>query len=247
MIDAVLFDLDGTLVQTEKLKALSYARAAHALSDGAVTEEEVMEAFKEVVGFSRHEVAVFLVERFNLEKPAERLMKDTGTETPWQAYVHKRLEFYEAILADPDILRESVCPYNVGLLTFLNNKGTLTGLATMSFRDQARKVLDILGLGNRFGFVATRDDVEHGKPDPEIYRLVARHLEADPKNCLVIEDSATGVRAALAAGMRCIAVTTDFTRQQVHDEKLLDPNWVVDDPSRLHETAARAMAMEDLN
>ena len=53
----MIFDLDGTLVQTERLKAISYARAAADLSASAITEEEVVEAFKEVVGLPRRQVA----------------------------------------------------------------------------------------------------------------------------------------------------------------------------------------------
>lgn len=66
MIRAMIFDLDGTLVQTEKLKALSYARAAVKLCPHELNEEEVVEAFKEVVGLSRREVASALVEKFGL-------------------------------------------------------------------------------------------------------------------------------------------------------------------------------------
>ena len=88
-------------------------------------------------------------------------------------------------------------------------------------------------LADAFDFVATRDDVEHGKPDPEIYQLVARDLNIPASECLVIEDSPSGVQAALAAGMWCVAVTTPFTRQRIHTSQLLDLRWIVDDPTRL--------------
>ena len=67
MIRAMIFNLDGTLVQTERLKALSYARAAVELCPHALGEGEVAEAFKEVVGLSRREVATALVKRSGLE------------------------------------------------------------------------------------------------------------------------------------------------------------------------------------
>jgi beta-phosphoglucomutase-like phosphatase (HAD superfamily) len=142
---AFIFDLDGTLVETEELKALSYARAA-----------------------------------------AE-----------------------------------------------LRGAGYRTGLATMSHTEQARRVLGILGLTDAFDAMATRDDVEHGKPDPEIDLLVARELGAKPEDCPVIEDSPAGVAAALAAGMDAIAVTTALTRQRFRETDLLDRCRVVDDPRRL--------------
>jgi HAD superfamily hydrolase (TIGR01509 family) len=83
----------------------------------------------------------------------------------------------------------------------------------MSHTEQARRILSILGLTDAFDVVATRDDVEHGKADPEIDLLVARELGVKPEDFLVIEDSPAGVAAALAATMDLIAVTTELTRQ----------------------------------
>jgi len=88
-------------------------------------------------------------------------------------------------------------------------------------------------LTDEFDVIATRDDVEHGKPDPEIDLLVARELGVKPEECLVIEDSPAGVQAALAAGMEVIAVTTELTRQKFRDTDLLDRCRVVDDPRML--------------
>ena len=94
-------------------------------------------------------------------------------------------------------------------------------------------MLEVLGLTEAFDFVATRDDVEHGKPAPEIYQLVARELDIPPSECLVIEDSPSGVKAAVAAKMWCIAVTTPLTRRGIHALQLLDERWIVDDPATL--------------
>jgi beta-phosphoglucomutase-like phosphatase (HAD superfamily) len=94
-------------------------------------------------------------------------------------------------------------------------------------------VLDILGLADEFDVVVTRDDVEHGKPDPEMHLLAARELGVRPEECLAIEDSPAGVKAALAAGTEIVAVTTDLTRQKFRDTNLLDRSHVVDDPRAL--------------
>lgn len=240
MIKAIIFDLDGTLVQTERLKALSYARAAVELKELAqdrasalFLEESVVKAFKEVVGLPRREVARALLQRFDLHEASRARMAEFGVETSWQAYVQVRLRHYEAMLTDPQVLRDNQWPHNMALLQRAREMGCELALATMSRCSQAVRVLDILDLRDAFDFVATRDDVENGKPDPEIYELVAAELDVAASECLVIEDSPSGVKAALAAGMHVVAVSTPFTRDHLWEVALLSPDHVVDDPAVL--------------
>jgi beta-phosphoglucomutase-like phosphatase (HAD superfamily) len=87
--------------------------------------------------------------------------------------------------------------------------------------------------------VATRDDVEKGKPDPEIYNLVATELFVDPADCLVVEDSLSGVMAALSAGMKVVAIATPFTGQSLHASGLLPPDLIVDDSHLVAAAVAR--------
>lgn len=243
MIRAMIFDLDGTLVQTEKLKALSYARAAKALRP-ELNEVDVIEAFKDVVGLSRHEVAQKLLARFGLETVARTHMDAYSVETPWQAYIQMRLKIYNDLLANPEVIVRNQWPHNVELLKRAAETCAKVGLATMSFCSQVQRVLSILKLDDVFDFVASRADVENGKPDPEIYLLVADQLGVPPSECLVIEDSPTGVKAALAAGMACIAVSTPFTRQALHATGILDDRWIVDDPDTLLTVVDRTMACQ---
>src|SRR5690242_1042891 len=241
MILLVIFDLDGTLVETEELKALSYARAAVELRP-ELSEAEVVEAFKEVVGLPRQEVATALLQRFGLEEAARKRMPEFGVNAPWQAYVQVRQGIYEAMLADPELLRKQQWPHNIALLHESRRQGCLIALATMSYIKQVQRVLDVLGLANAFDFVASRDDVEHGKPDPEIYLLIARELGVPPADCLVVEDSPAGVKAAQAAGMNVVAVSTPFTRQRLHESGLLPPQHIVDIPSMLPDVVAHVIA-----
>lgn len=229
----MIFDLDGTLVQTEKLKARSYALAAAELCAGRLEERDVVDAFVEVVGLPRREVATYLVDRFDLSEKAMTLAPSFGVTTAWQSYVQLRLRYYEDMISDPAVITSNTWPHNIELLALARRTRCKTALATMSHCEQATRVIDTLGLRDQFDFVATRDDVAHGKPDPEIYQLVASELGSDPSECLVVEDSPTGVRAALAAGMRCVAVSTPFTRRALHASGLLEGSWIVDDPSQL--------------
>jgi beta-phosphoglucomutase-like phosphatase (HAD superfamily) len=144
-----------------------------------------------------------------------------------------RMEIYDSLISDPEILNKHLCPYNLGLLKWVRQNRYQTGLGTQSQRPETMRILEILGIKKDFDFIATREDVENPKPDPEIYNLLASELNVSPNECLVIEDSASGVKAALAAGMGCIAVTTDLTREGVHKMGPLDKLWVVDSPPEL--------------
>jgi beta-phosphoglucomutase-like phosphatase (HAD superfamily) len=241
-IRAMIFDLDGTLVKTEELKALSYAKAAVELCPYTISEEAVIEAFSGLAGLSRKEVALLLIEKFDLEEKIRPKMREFGLMTAWQTFVQIRLKFYDAMLDDADLIRSMQWEHNVDLLAFSRTQGCKTALATMSYCDQVGRILSVLDWTDKFDFIATRDDVLLGKPDPEIYFLVSDEMGIPPEECLVIEDSSYGAQAALSAGMHVIAVSTRFTKAGLHALKTLDPRWIVDDPAMVMETVERCFA-----
>jgi beta-phosphoglucomutase len=233
VISAVLFDLDGTLVETEELKAISHGRTVAELRPD-VSEDEVADVYaNDLVGHSRQEVAETLVQLFGLEEVARERMAELGAEEPWQVLVSIRHDIYGEILGDTDLLLEQRYPHNIELLQELRGEGYPTACATMSHRPQVERVLSVLGLEDAFEVVATMDDVEHGKPNPEIDLLVAKKLGMPPEEFLVIEDSRAGVEAAVAAGMVVVAVPTKITSKGVYASNLLEPRWVVEDPKTL--------------
>lgn len=235
MISAVLFDLDGTLVETEELKAISHARSIAELRP-EVPEEDVVFAYTEdLVGHPRREVAKTLVQRFGLETAARERMEEFEADEPWQVLVSIRHGIYEALLADSGLLLEKRYPHNINLLRKVRCEGYPTALATMSHRHQVERVLSVLGLSEAFDVIATMEDVQRGKPDPEIDLFVSREMELPPEEFLVIEDSPAGVAAALAAGMAVVAVPTRITTRKLHASGLLELRWLVEDPRTLPE------------
>lgn len=194
--DAVVFDMDGTLVHTETLHRQSWelAIADRGLALPSVDYEKTFagrpgrEICRDVFGFEGEEIELFveLVER-----------KYRG-------------------LADGNL---SPLP---GVLAFIELVESLPIAVAMSARrDSARKTLEALGLWGRFEAVVTADDITQGKPHPEIFLLAADRLGVDPNRCLAFEDSHSGLKAARAAGMTCIGVSTS------HDV-LPDAHLVID-------------------
>jgi len=99
----------------------------------------------------------------------------------------------------------------------------------------------VLGLEDAFDSIATREVVTHGKPDPEIYRWSANALKVSPEECLVIEDSPSGVEAAHGCGAKVIAIPTDYSREKFRDGTLLDRRWVVEDATKLESVFRSAL------
>jgi beta-phosphoglucomutase len=233
VIRAVIFDLDDTLVQTETLKALSYAKAAVELVPDRLSEAMVVDAFKDLVGRPREVVVEALLERFDLRAAAARRTAEFGVKTPEDAFSALRLKDYDMLIGDDALLRSKELPFAVRLVETARAFHLKTALATMSHRDQVDRILPVLGLQTAFDAIATHEVVKHGKPDPEIYLWTAKQIAVPPTECLVIEDSPSGVKAAVAAGCRVIAIPTDFTRAAFADGTLLDRKWVVEDPAKL--------------
>lgn len=229
MIKAIIFDLDGTLVQTEIVKAHSYAKAVAELSGNKVTEDEVFQNFKNYVGLSRNEVSKNLVrdykDKLNIQSNYIGDLEDT--------LIEKRLDIYNNMLEDPEILPHYCCKMTMGFLNTVYEDNYLTGLATMSHCLQVERVLQIMNIREKFKFVITRDEIENAKPHPEIYLRMKNKLEVEPDECIVIEDSVAGIKAALSAQMNVFAVTNSITRESVHKSKLLDKKFIIDNPAEL--------------
>ena len=226
MIKAVLFDLDGTLIQTEVLKATSYARAIQVLTHEEVKEAEVLKVFGKFVGLSRAEVVQGLSGHFKMA--LKKHLKGQDLSVIQEILIEKRLEIYREILEDAHLLSQHFCSFTLGLLHNLQNDGFTTVLATMSHLPEAKRITTIMEIYESFDLFLTREDVKEGKPNPEIYNKARIALDLKAEECLVIEDSVNGIKAGQNAGMPVFAVTNTITRASVHNCNLLEDHFIVD-------------------
>jgi len=233
LISAIMFDLDGTLVQSEKLKALSYAIAIQGLRRLPEPDDRAIEAYREIVGAARDVASRHIMESLKLEQELQPLTAEYGLSEPWEVLGAMRKEIYDGMVADPQVIRDNQWPHTIGFLRVAREFGCRTALATMSHREEALHVLRSLELEQYLDEVLTREDVTNAKPDPEIYLLAAKKLGVDPQDCLVIEDSPNGARAGVAAGMNVIAVATPFTMAGLHSSQVVEHTWVVHEADQL--------------
>jgi len=188
VLRGVLFDLDGTLAHTEPIQWESYRRALRAY--GADVDLET---------YRRHWIAV--------EGGSEWACRTFALPvTPAELRARKAAE-YRALIADGVPAR----PGAHEALARLAPEYALA-VATNSIRGEVDVVLGHLGLCEFFTALVAREDYVEAKPAPDPYREAARRLGLAPAACVVVEDTARGVRSGLAAGCVVIAVPSELTR-----------------------------------
>lgn len=181
---AVIFDMDGTLLDTERVSQAAWRRAA---ADFDITiPEETLRAF---IGCSLPNARVMINELFGDEDLTDRL------------FAHEAEVFFQ--IRDAELVTK---PGALACVRALADAGIPVALATSTAREHALPSLDRFGFREHFRATVFGDEVARSKPEPDIYLEAARRLELDPRTCVAVEDSFNGVRAGAAAGMRVIMV-----------------------------------------
>jgi HAD superfamily hydrolase (TIGR01509 family) len=181
---AVIFDCDGTLVDSEPLARRSWQRSLEP-HGYAIRDDE----YAGLVGLPFPRVHAYFAGRIaGLEEPGAF----------WGTYSATLFELIDSALE----------PFEDALETLraLRSRGLAVAVASSSVRERLDRTLRSAGLGNAFAVSVAGDEVEHGKPAPDMFLAAAERLGVEPQHCAVIEDSGPGVAAGLAAGMRTIGI-----------------------------------------
>lgn len=205
-IKAVIFDLDGTVVDSmwmwEAIDIEYLARFGIALPP---------DLQKKISGMSFSETAVYFKETFHIPDSLDKIKADWNDMAMYK-YCHE-------------------VPLKPGVLSFLQElkkRGIKTGIATSNSRELAMAVLETLELLPYFDEVHMSCEVKTGKPAPDIYLLVAEYLKEKPEHCLVFEDITEGILAGKAAGMKVCGVEDAFSAKYREEKKELSDYYISD-------------------
>jgi HAD superfamily hydrolase (TIGR01509 family) len=204
---AIIFDLDGTLIESETLWGKAFVRVMESLGVKAENDHPGQ------IGVSIKPNWQHVIQKYDIKT----------TKTLDELEVLTYAEF------------EKLIPYvylKDGAIDFiedLKENGYDIGLATSTNWTIVEKILDHFQIHYLFNAVTTGEEVASPKPSPEIFILTADKLGIDPEHCLVIEDSPSGVEAAIEAGMKVIAISSDGDEE----DKLEKADLVVEDFSEI--------------
>lgn len=186
-IKACLFDLDGVIVDTAKFHYIAWKDLANEL--GFEFTEEHNERLK---GVSRMTSMNILLEIGGIELSEEEKLKRASKKNDLYVSYIKEMEPNEILPGVVDFLKE------------LKAAGIKTAIGSAS--KNAPLILDRLELNEYFDAIIDGNKVSNAKPDPEVFLKGAEAVGIDPQNCIVFEDAAAGIEAAINGGMRCIGI-----------------------------------------
>ena len=185
MIKAVIFDVDGTLLDTERIYMRAWKDAA--AEQGYVMPDSVLQKTRAV----------------NTKDAARIFEEEIGNGFSYAATRPIRVRIAEEIIArESPILKPGVPE----LLDYLDKKGIRLAVASSTNTKMTKEHLAASGIADRFAVIVGGDQIVNGKPHPDIFLKAGENLGEMPENCMVVEDSPAGIRAGSAAGMHTVLV-----------------------------------------
>ncbi len=192
-IKAVLFDMDGLMVDTEPLHLQAYNIVLRKYGKH-LTEKEVVRRY---IGTADIDGSRDMVVRFQLPISAEELVNAKQVKA-------------KQLLKNNIVVQLGL----MELLTDLKKAGYKIAIASSSQLETIEIIVDGLKITSLIDALSSAEEVKRGKPAPDVYLLAAKKLGVDPSECLVLEDAPKGVQAGKAAGMKVFAIPSEYTKGQ---------------------------------
>jgi HAD superfamily hydrolase (TIGR01509 family) len=186
-IQAVVFDMDGVILDTERICRRTWFLAGKRYG---LDDDTVEAGFRATIGCNKNDTRILIHRIYGASFPVEKFMEETSS-------------FFHEIEHDEGI------PLMKGVretLDYLNSNGYRIALASSTRRPVVERQLTQAGVIGYFETITTGDTVVHSKPDPDIYIAACRSLSLDPPDCAAVEDSPNGIRSASSAGLKCIMI-----------------------------------------
>ena len=186
MIQAVLFDMDGTVFDTEVIYRRCWFRAAKDVG----FDEDIDLFLQRVCGLNQADMTAFVYRTY-------------GADAPFEVLWGRWLECIDEEMACGILPLKADVP---DILFAFKERGIKIALVTSSGQKTVARYLQMSGLEGVFDAIVTGNQVTHGKPHPECFLTAAKELGISPAHCAVVEDSPNGIKAAHAAGMYTVMV-----------------------------------------
>ena len=204
-IDAAIFDLDGTLIDS---MWMWYKIDVEFL--GQFGQEVPDDLQDQLEGMSFTETAHYFKERFPFLPFSAEQLKTIWNQMAYDIYAHEVT------------LKPGVREY----LSYLKENGIKTGVATSNSRELVTVALKNLEVDHYFDSIRTACEVKQGKPAPDIYLLVAQDLGVKPEHCMIFEDVPAGILAGARAGMKTYAVSDAYSEYLLEEKKKLADTYI---------------------
>ncbi len=198
-LQAVIFDMDGVIIDSEKLW---FKVGESLLSKYGIDYTEEMR--RKIMGMGSIETMELIKRTYSIKDSISSLLEQRN---------HIVLEVFNNSIVP-------LIPTAIDFIKMVSRNGYKIAIASSSPQELINLVVNRLELAGYFSAIVSGDKVSRGKPYPDIYLLTARELKVDNKRCLVLEDSPNGVKAAKNAGMKCIGITTNASKEELKEADL---------------------------
>ncbi|MFA6295995.1 MAG: HAD family phosphatase [Patescibacteria group bacterium] len=194
MITAIIFDMNGVIINDEAIHELAFKEVCKKYNIILTSQ-----GYKDLcMGKTDEQGFIEIIKKYKLDNvKISNLVEQKSTK--YLELIPKNIKSYPGVI---DLIKKL-------------HKKFILALASSSSRQEIEMVLNYFKIKKLFKIIISADDISKSKPDPEPYLLTTKKINQKPENCLVIEDSKSGIMSAKRAGMKCIAITT------THNEKEL--------------------------